>query len=110
MYTSAKWNLHSAAMYVWQRRAFEAHRGSWMTPKYSAQWWEKVTARAQPISAEHDAAPTTGSIAPIDKPEIQKNETIQASKALDGRGLGQVSCARCVRVPPTSAPVSTERM
>jgi hypothetical protein len=27
-----------------------AHRVSWMTPKYSAQWWEKVTARTQPVS------------------------------------------------------------
>jgi hypothetical protein len=46
-----------------------------MTPKYSAQWWEKVTARAQPIGAEHDARPATGLIAPTDQPEIQQKKT-----------------------------------
>jgi hypothetical protein len=44
-----------------------------MTPKYSAQWWEKVTAKGQPISAEH-APPTSSWIAPVDQPEIPQKK------------------------------------
>ena len=64
--TSAKWNLHSAAVYVWQCRAFEQHWGSWMTPKYSAQWWEKVTAGTS--KPQHESSSHHQSELPIQKP------------------------------------------
>jgi hypothetical protein len=66
-----------------------------MTPKYSAQWWEKVTARREPISTEHDAPTTTGSIAPIDQPEIPQTKTKTrksvAGKPTCGSSLGYVA-------------------
>jgi hypothetical protein len=47
-----------------------------MTPKYSAQWWEKVTARPRPIEAKHDApSTTTCSIAPMDQRGNSANKT-----------------------------------
>jgi hypothetical protein len=32
-----------------------------MTPKYSAQWWEKVAARPQQTATEQDERPTASS-------------------------------------------------
>jgi hypothetical protein len=86
MYTCAKWNLHSAAIYAWQRRPFGSQiGGSWMTPKYSAQWWEKVT--ATPQSAERDAPPTTYSDSRLEMPQAKtKQRKASAPTRLD-RGL-----------------------
>jgi hypothetical protein len=46
-----------------------------MTPKYSAQWWEKVT--AAPQNPERDAKPTTCSDNPLDEPEMPQAKTKQ---------------------------------
>jgi hypothetical protein len=43
-----------------------------MTPKYSAEWWEKVT--AQPIKP-NDIPPNTCSVAPLDETEIPQTKT-----------------------------------
>jgi hypothetical protein len=46
-----------------------------MTPKYSAQWWEKVAARPQQTPPEHDAPPTACSMDAREVPETAVEKT-----------------------------------
>jgi hypothetical protein len=46
-----------------------------MTPKYSAQWWEKVAARPQQSPPEHDAPPTACSMDAREVPETAVEKT-----------------------------------
>jgi hypothetical protein len=57
-----------------------------MTPKYSAQWWEKFAARPQQETPEHDAPATAFSIYVSGEPQTAASKIKQRKSVCSETG------------------------